>query len=700
MKSVALLLYLAISAFAHFPPDPSSSDKKTEQLPPMLDIPDGQRLARPSFHGQEPADTKPPLIGRPDAHDSSSSSEADSSLSQLDSHEDGQASIGQSDGHESELKQSYYYNDDDGDVDETRRVEEGTKGEELTDADYHYVKKFRIYDEYDDADEGLLHCVHLECELVCPEGFQTDKDGCPICACLEDPCKELKCSDGNVCHIRDCESLKLCTKLTAECIPSALKKSYDQAACAIPMCSEHCPNGYKLDLRGCMTCKCEDAGPEASVMCPEIECVDRCESGYQRDTEDCMTCACLDAPSVVNKPVCATPMCTMYCPDGYVNDANGCMTCKCIEAGKKPMTDFVCAMPNCARSCKVYKKNEMGCMTCECEPKLCGEKVCESDQICMERIIRFNGIQTCVPKPLCYLSRETGGLSLAKSLSNAYGLFTADCEPNGAFKPMQCTPKQSECWCVDDRGFEIDGTRTSVYIAAHKPICPRNITVALTIRMLLVATPNSPTTVDDSVSQLTRSLADHVSAWMIIDKQYITIAQVENKPDENGRQVYVADVYVRYDGESDLPSAVEHMKRRMHMDRCQVSHGNSVLTPEPRSLTVEHKYSLTAREQRPLVTNTDNGLYREKKGWWSSCLDRHYKIFIIAGIIIIAILFIVIPSAVILIICHRRVHTFSFERQRLESQVSTSSEKSLLNKKDDKASLDSAGTTDEKTALA
>ena len=40
------------------------------------------------------------------------------------------------------------------------------------------------------------------------------------------------------------------------------------------------------------------------------------------------------------------------------------------------------------------------------------------------------------------------------------------CTSDGEFEPVQCHQTSGECWCVDDRGIEIPGTRGST-----KPTC-------------------------------------------------------------------------------------------------------------------------------------------------------------------------------------------------------------------------------------
>ncbi len=40
------------------------------------------------------------------------------------------------------------------------------------------------------------------------------------------------------------------------------------------------------------------------------------------------------------------------------------------------------------------------------------------------------------------------------------------CRMDGGFEPVQCHHMSGECWCVDDRGIEVPGSR-----GQHKPDC-------------------------------------------------------------------------------------------------------------------------------------------------------------------------------------------------------------------------------------
>lgn len=54
----------------------------------------------------------------------------------------------------------------------------------------------------------------------------------------------------------------------------------------------------------------------------------------------------------------------------------------------------------------------------------------------------------------------------------------------------------------------------------------------------------------------------------------------------------VVEVVVVHDGMTDLPSASEHMKRRMNKGQCRIPvEGGGSLKPDPRSVHVRHKFA-------------------------------------------------------------------------------------------------------------
>ena len=60
------------------------------------------------------------------------------------------------------------------------------------------------------------------------------------------------------------------------------------------------------------------------------------------------------------------------------------------------------------------------------------------------------------------------------------GHFTPNCKPNGRYEDVQCYGQTGYCWCVDEYGKEMEGTRvigipmcslaTGMFLFVHKYI--------------------------------------------------------------------------------------------------------------------------------------------------------------------------------------------------------------------------------------
>jgi hypothetical protein len=172
-------------------------------------------------------------------------------------------------------------------------------------------------------------------------------------------------------------------------------------------------------------------------------------------------------------------------------------------------------------------------------------------------------------------------------------------------------------------------------------------------------------------------------------------------PGNHEHDAVLVNMMIRHDGSSDLPSAVKHMKRMMYAGHCKVPLGGSILAPQPDTMETVHKFAYTpARPQTPIVSHLDDGMYEESQSLIEYC-KSHSEILIISGIACVILLVSIIFVSVM--ISRRRCahHHLSFEHQRLQNQISTSSEKSLLGGgKEDGVLLVSAEITDDKTALA
>lgn len=99
-------------------------------------------------------------------------------------------------------------------------------------------------------------CSAVACDIACPDGFQTDANGCETCMCKSTGCPagtqpvacpaigcDLFCADGYVRGIDGCE--------TCACRPPA--------TCNVGGACVACPFGYRKGPNGCASCACDDA---------------------------------------------------------------------------------------------------------------------------------------------------------------------------------------------------------------------------------------------------------------------------------------------------------------------------------------------------------------------------------------------------------------------------------------------------------
>lgn len=310
-------------------------------------------------------------------------------------------------------------------------------------------------------------------------------------------------------------------------------------------------------------------------------------------------------------------------------------------------------------------------MTCECAeepmaeellPNEClGSEHCDEGLVCRNRTVKGVTRAACTVKTLCETERDK---------PVALGASGVDCEPDGSFKPLQCNAGHSRCWCVDGLGHEVPKTRTSVYVDYHKPNCVRNVTVSMHIRMLMVVEHHIDITKLDSLHSL---IVDHVSSWLLIDSHYVSVVKTEakrsnsNEEIEEEARIVVVEVVVVHDGVTDLPSASEHMKRRMHKGLCRIPvKGGGSLNPDPRSVNVHHKFA-TYRSTTPAVIVD----YEYHRG-------HGHTIFRMTFVSVAAVIFTAIFIAVICTVVRRKRNKLAaqFKHQILPSP--TVSEKNLL----------------------
>jgi hypothetical protein len=655
MRRVAVVLLLLVAVTIA-----QSSDD--DQSKPLLGRPDGHEpqpehpiIGRPDGHEPGSA-TQRPLIGRPDGHDSGFPSAKTQSppLGRPDGHEpaasdddsnyDGgdetdEDDDAENDSHDGMDKAPESAADEDDDPAAGDNDEDGDDmspfkidtGDESYNNYETYDQEIPVENSEDDyAERPLIRCKRPLCEMECPNGFENDATGCPTCRCME--------------------AAGATTKLPLIGRPDG----HEGGPCdRRPMCRMYCENGFATGDDGCAVCSCLE-NPCASIDCPE---------GTVCTAEPCTSHPCTQLTTKCAQPETRTvrcngpePMCANFCPGGYKNNAQGCMTCDCVEVPKE---------------------------------RQCNEKVCEAGQICRNKTGESQIVKSCTVKTMCESERDRpAGLGAARPT----------CEADGSFKPLQCSFPAAECWCVDGQGRETDGTRQPVYIEEHKPKCVRNITVSMHIHMTLIVRHDIDIT--DQMNSLNATIVDHVSTWLLIEPHYIKVVKakatnsiedetetensdgssntddkdddddVDEDDDEDDvsgpdkPRMIVIELVVLHDGVSDLPSAADYMRRRMHQGMCSIPMGQNVLDPDANSLQTEHKFAF---EPSPAPI-----LYEDIEEPRRHHVMMRYGVCAAAGLFVLLIISAIVMTAVHR---HRRIY---FRHHVLVAQTSVSSERNLL----------------------
>ncbi|XP_028983347.1 nidogen-1 [Betta splendens] len=172
-----------------------------------------------------------------------------------------------------------------------------------------------------------------------------------------------------------------------------------------------------------------------------------CEEGYQFSS-DGRTCvevkrpvdACEDGSHTCDIPgraLCSYTGGSSYicsCLPGFVGDGRICQDVDECQPGR------------CHQDAACY--NTQGSFTCQCRPGYYGDGFyCSQER----------------PKTQCEIHRESlvGGTDYGpRGPRPPVGQYVPTCDDYGAYAPMQCHGGSGYCWCVDQNGQEIPGTRS------------------------------------------------------------------------------------------------------------------------------------------------------------------------------------------------------------------------------------------------
>ncbi|KAM6202636.1 nidogen-2 [Rhynchocyon petersi] len=269
----------------------------------------------------------------------------------------------------------------------------------------------RVFALYSDEERVLRFAVENQVSLV-----EVDSGPTPVNPCY----------DGS----HTCDTTAKChpgthTAYTCECAPGYQgdgRNCVDVNECATSL--HHCgPNSVCINLEGSYKCECrsgfvfaDDQHTCISIVPPPNPCEDGSHTCAPASQARCIhqggntyTCACLPG----------------YAGTGHqCTDVDECMDNRCHPAA----------------TCY----NTPGSFSCRCQPGYHGDGFqCAPDAI--------SGLKPCE-----YQKRY----ALAQPAYPGTPVHIPQCDEQGDFLPLQCHGSTGFCWCVDEGGHEVPGTRT------------------------------------------------------------------------------------------------------------------------------------------------------------------------------------------------------------------------------------------------
>ncbi|XP_071535769.1 uncharacterized protein [Panulirus ornatus] len=270
------------------------------------------------------------------------------------------------------------------------------------------------------------------------------------------------------------------------------------------LCSSTCEYGYKIGADSCPTCDCDD--PCQELTCSENStCVMRsnpgCEGDFCSATPMCLS---NDSDELMHPSTttAATPVPTPTCPNGLIPLSVSGVVAECNTESPCP-SDHMClppaslhAYPICCPVVAIIEATKPGqCpFVRSASEELCGGPRCAADSECGHDlkccVVPGCGPSCVAPQPPQNLSLEHGliqGPTMCEYLRDLVELEgvslavpTPTCDENGAYEQVQCNDL-GQCWCVDDFGTQLPGTKAS---SRELVICDR-VRAALTCGEML-----------------------------------------------------------------------------------------------------------------------------------------------------------------------------------------------------------------------
>lgn len=383
-------------------------------------------------------------------------------------------------------------------------------------------------------------------------------------------------------------------------------------------------------------------------------------------------------------------MCANECPLGYQRDANGCMKCECMKAESELCDGHTCAG---GHTCVIAKLP-----FCEILGNCAKAAMCipdGHDQFHPDAYINSNPEdrpepmkpEQMIPEVFNSICQFRQGLSkkLAEEAKNKYanhsmlGRILSDeamnvpvCTEDGKFRPLQCHAAKQNCWCVNNRGFKVPDSVTKVKSKTDVPKCIEHITKMIEGSFVI---NHEFDDVEPHLTNIANLVHDHLAEWMNIDAAQIVIKQVS--PIEGGKQVMVHFTLHRTD-ENELHSAELMLNWHLGKVHSTVPYADTFLTPDQKSLTMEHMVELLDQEDEVVLrVPEDDRRKHHHHGHHGDDDDKvhqfvemyeDHKVAVICGGVGILV-FIILFIAVIVTLCKRGTVTSNqFKHKRMSDK--------------------------------
>ncbi|XP_042879578.1 uncharacterized protein LOC122258000 [Penaeus japonicus] len=244
------------------------------------------------------------------------------------------------------------------------------------------------------------------CSTICEYGYQLGDDGCPTCEC-DNPCEELTCPEDSTCVMRPDPG---CEGEACSATPMCLTNDSDDLSPAhTTPAPPTCPTGLTPFTVGGVVVECDAHAP-----CPaDHQCTPPPTAGAPY--------ACCPVPTIIeaSKPG--------QCPFVASASAELCEGPRCASDDDCGSVTKCCVVPACGPRCVTPQPPQN--LTLD-SGLLQGPTMCEY----LRDLVELEGVTLAVPTPTC--------------------------DENGAYEQVQCNAL-GQCWCVDDFGTQIPGTKAS-----------------------------------------------------------------------------------------------------------------------------------------------------------------------------------------------------------------------------------------------